>query len=69
MWVAGLVFASAGAYLRVAADRHYATDVITGAVVGSAIGLAVPYFGHRAHGVRVAFQTEGRMGLALSGEW
>jgi membrane-associated phospholipid phosphatase len=47
MWTAGLLLAATGGYLRIAADRHYATDVITGAVVGSAVGFSVPYFAHR----------------------
>jgi membrane-associated phospholipid phosphatase len=34
-------------YLRIAADKHYFTDVLVGAIVGSAIGVAVPYFAHR----------------------
>ena len=32
--------------LRVAAGRHFPTDVLTGAVVGSAVGLAVPALHH-----------------------
>lgn len=32
--------------MRMLADMHYASDVITGAVVGSAIGLAAPYLLH-----------------------
>ena len=28
--------------LRIASDKHYATDVVVGALVGSAIGYAVP---------------------------
>src|SRR5882724_4869348 len=46
MWAAGMLLATTGGYLRIAADRHYATDVIAGAVVGSAVGFTVPYFGH-----------------------
>lgn len=38
----GVGLASAAGYLRMAADRHYLTDVLTGAALGSAIGLAVP---------------------------
>ena len=34
------------AYLRIAADRHYASDVTIGAVVGSLAGVAVPYLFH-----------------------
>lgn len=32
--------------LRMVSDMHYASDVITGAVIGSAIGLAVPNLFH-----------------------
>jgi membrane-associated phospholipid phosphatase len=49
MWVSGMVLASTGAYLRIAADRHYATDVLTGMAVGGGIGFGVPYFFHRAN--------------------
>ena len=34
-------------YLRIAANQHYFTDVLTGAVVGTGVGLAVPYTLHR----------------------
>jgi len=43
--VGGLVAATTG-YLRIAADQHYLTDVLTGAAVGTTIGVAVPYL-HR----------------------
>jgi membrane-associated phospholipid phosphatase len=33
-------------YLRIAADRHYLSDVMTGAVLGSLIGTLVPLFFH-----------------------
>jgi membrane-associated phospholipid phosphatase len=39
-----LVLAAATATLRVASDQHYATDVIAGALVGSAVGLGIPAF-------------------------
>jgi len=42
VWVTGLTFATATAYLRVAADRHYLTDVLTGAAIGAAVGWTVP---------------------------
>jgi membrane-associated phospholipid phosphatase len=72
MWVAGMALATTSGYLRIAADRHYASDVITGAVVGSAIGFGIPYFGHRpgTSNIRVsALPTVGGTGLALSGLW
>jgi membrane-associated phospholipid phosphatase len=47
-WVygAGFAVAAATAYLRVAADQHWLTDVVAGAVVGTAIGFALPWL-HR----------------------
>lgn len=35
-------------YLRVAAERHYASDVLVGAGVGTLVGWAVPHFLHPA---------------------
>jgi membrane-associated phospholipid phosphatase len=47
VWGGGFALAAAAGYLRIAADKHYATDVITGAVVGTATGLCVPFLaGH-----------------------
>jgi len=48
IWGAGLTIASTTGYLRIASDRHYLTDVIGGAVIGSAIGFAIPYFFHKS---------------------
>jgi hypothetical protein len=43
-WLAVASFAGAAAtgWLRVSADRHWLTDVVVGAGVGTAVGLAVP---------------------------
>lgn len=46
IWGAGLTVAATTGYLRVAADKHYLTDVIAGAVMGSAFGFCIPYFFH-----------------------
>jgi membrane-associated phospholipid phosphatase len=46
-WPILLPIAAFTGYLRIAADKHYATDVLTGAVVGSAMGLAIPWVFHR----------------------
>ncbi|UQA62087.1 phosphatase PAP2 family protein [Polyangium aurulentum] len=46
IWATGLTIAATTGYLRIAADKHYFTDVLLGAVTGSAIGFAVPYL-HR----------------------
>lgn len=54
VWGVGLGAAALTGWLRVAADRHYASDVLTGALVGSAVGFAVPYLLHRRR--RTVFQ-------------
>jgi membrane-associated phospholipid phosphatase len=48
VWVTGLALATFVSYSRIAADRHYLTDVLTGGAMGMAIGFAVPYFFHRS---------------------
>jgi membrane-associated phospholipid phosphatase len=37
-------------WLAIADDKHYLTDVVTGAVIGSAIGWGVPWLLHRSRG-------------------
>src|SRR5271154_2244333 len=44
VWPVGGAVAATTAYLRIAADKHWLTDV----VVGAAIGFAVPYLFHSA---------------------
>ena len=50
VWASGLLVAGTTGYLRIAGDRHYATDVLAAAAFGSAIGFAVPYLFHRPLG-------------------
>jgi membrane-associated phospholipid phosphatase len=66
IWAAGYTLATTTGYLRIAADRHYFTDVATGAVVGTAIGLAVPLLLHRHIGGQIDLVPTGR-GIALVG--
>jgi len=51
-WIlaAGLTAAAATGWLRIAGDKHYLTDVLTGAAVGSLAGWAIPYYVHRREG-------------------
>lgn len=44
--VTHLAVAATVAGMRVLADVHYASDVITGSLIGTAVGLAVPYLLH-----------------------
>jgi membrane-associated phospholipid phosphatase len=46
VWASGLSLAAATCYLRIAADRHWTTDVLVGAVIGAGIGVALPFFFH-----------------------
>ncbi len=69
---AGIPLATLTAYFRVAADRHYLTDVLAGAAVGSAVGFGVPYLAHRRRtdhrvpAVRVIPAAGGEM---LAAQW
>ena len=55
-WLAVASFAGAAttAWLRVGADRHWLTDVVVGAGVGSAVGFGVPLLVLRPAGERPA---------------
>lgn len=59
LWISGVPLAVATGYLRIAADKHYLTDVLAGAGVGIAAGYAVPAL-RGAHSNR-------RPALAVSG--
>ena len=48
IWGASLLAASTVGYLRYAAGRHFTTDIITGALVGSALGYFIPFI-HRTN--------------------
>ena len=48
VWGTGLGLATFTGYLRIAADKHYFTDVVVGAAFGSLVGFLVPYVFHRA---------------------
>lgn len=45
-WAVGLPLAASTAYLRLAADRHYLTDVLVGGAVGTTVGALVPLLFH-----------------------
>ena len=53
VWAGTLSAAALTAYARVAAGKHYASDVIVGALVGSAIGHLVPRSHRRGGGAGV----------------
>lgn len=45
--IAAFGVAATTAYLRIAADQHYASDVLVGAAVGTFVGWAIPHYFHR----------------------
>ena len=53
-------------YLRIAADKHYLSDVMTGAVLGSLIGTLVPLLFHGPSSAEAA-ETTGTNAQALRG--
>ncbi|MFO0662434.1 MAG: phosphatase PAP2 family protein [Polyangiaceae bacterium] len=47
-WSVGMGLAALVGYMRIAADKHYFTDVLVGALVGTASGILVPQLLHPA---------------------
>ncbi len=64
IWAVGLTLSTATGYLRIAGDKHYFTDVVTGTAVGVIAGLTIPRL-MRRHS-NIAIVPAGR-GLALTG--
>jgi membrane-associated phospholipid phosphatase len=48
VWATGLTAAAAVGWFRIGADEHHLTDVLAGAAVGTAIGIAAPRLLHRS---------------------
>ncbi len=72
--VTSLVAATAIAVLRVMADVHYATDVITGSLVGTAVGFTVPAIHYARHGQKRTSDLEWHIspsigGVGIAGTW
>ncbi|MBI5537026.1 MAG: phosphatase PAP2 family protein [Deltaproteobacteria bacterium] len=65
VWATGVVMATSIGYLRIAADKHYLSDVLVGALTGSAAGAAIPYFFHGPRPAVAVTPVPG--GFALSG--
>jgi membrane-associated phospholipid phosphatase len=72
VWAGSLLAASAVAYGRYASGQHFPTDLITGALVGGAVGYLVPRL-HRIHrgnaSLAVAPVAGSPIGLALEMKW
>lgn len=72
VWAVGLSIATATGYLRIAGDKHYFTDVLTGAAIGSAIGALTPLLFHaRVQGAKTPSLGGGALpgGALLTATW
>ncbi len=47
VWASGMLIGAATAYTRIASDRHYFTDTLAGAAIGTVVGGGVPLLFHR----------------------
>jgi len=50
VWGTLVPLAIATGYLRIGGDKHYLTDVLTGAILGTAVGVALPLLFHPRQG-------------------
>jgi len=64
IWAVGMSVAASTAYLRIAADKHYLSDVLVGSAVGVASGLTIPLLMRRDASVSV---VPAPGGVALAG--
>ncbi len=69
-WLVGLPIAATTALLRLAADKHWATDVLVGSAVGAAFGAGLPLIFHgRMEGAPPVTVVPIPGGLALAARW
>ena len=66
-WIVGALIASSVAVERVASGHHFPTDVAVAAVVGTGIGIAVPWLHLRRWETHVQIVPVGAHGLGLAG--
>jgi membrane-associated phospholipid phosphatase len=70
MWATALSIGAASATLQVHAGKHFVTDVLVGAAVGSGVGLLVPIMHPRRAEVQVSpILNRDHVGLMLSGRF
>lgn len=69
IWAVGLPLAAATAVLRVAADKHWTSDVLLGTAVGMATGVLVPRLLHSRLGPVNLRLTPMGNGLGVAGQF
>lgn len=66
LYAGGISLSLATGYFRIAGDKHWTTDVVTGWLVGAAAGYLVPRVFHRKSGTEITPHTSGStVGFAL----
>lgn len=65
LYAAGFAVAAGVAYLRVAGDKHWLTDVAAGAAVGAAAGVGLPLLLHRRAGASTPQVSASPLALSL----
>lgn len=68
-WAVGLPLAATTAILRLAADKHWTTDILLGTAIGTATGILMPTLLHGRIGPITARVTPLANGLAVSGRF
>ena len=63
MWVGSLTLATTTGYMRYQGGKHYPTDIISGAIIGSLVGWGVPKL-HEVDGVNLTLAPSGG-GIAI----
>ncbi len=66
-WATGGALAFTTAYLRIATDKHWLTDVLVGMAIGTAAGIVVPYVFHRPDDESVTSAIVARSSPILAG--
>lgn len=69
IWLVGLPMAATTAILRLAADKHWASDILLGTAIGTATGILIPTLLHGRIGPISARVTPLSNGLAVSGSF
>jgi membrane-associated phospholipid phosphatase len=66
-WAVAVPMALTTATLRMAADKHWMSDVLVGAAIGSAFSIAIPLVFHGREGGPVVRVTPTGQGISLAG--
>lgn len=61
----GIALSLTTGYLRIAADKHWSTDVLTGWILGAAFGYAVPRYLHRKNTEITPLASPSMIGVAM----